>query len=282
MARDAIQIQPWPVSSIAMAPNARCQDAVCVMCRPDGYISPECSNTTYCRLSRGVCQCQCCHSQLSLIAATIGHATKLPLRTWFRAFDLLTQRKRGLPAVQLSRELAVAYNTAWQLKPKSLQVRRERNEQARRFGRIEIDDATGGGERPGTPGRGAAGKPPFVAAVQTCGDGQSTAAGPIALWDGGMRPGCHQGLRALRDRAAQQPASARGRVQLDPHDEAAYRTYNNRSAAYRRFPPYAVASSGIRTPFQSGGINRALRSRGSTNSPMPQRLATMAEARWAS
>lgn len=158
---------------------------------------------TYCRLSRGVYRYQRCHSQASLIAGTIGHGTKLPLRTWFRAFDLLTQRKRGLPAVQLSRELAVAYNTAWQLKPKSVQIRRERNEQARRFGRIEIDDATGGGERLGTPGRGAGGKTPFEAAVQACGDGRSTAAGPIALWDGGVRASCHQGLRALRDRAAE-------------------------------------------------------------------------------
>jgi hypothetical protein len=65
----------------------------------------------------------------------------LPLTTWFLAIYLLTQRKNGLSALQLSRELGVSYNTAWKLKHKLLQVMHERNQGETLAGRIEIDDA---------------------------------------------------------------------------------------------------------------------------------------------
>ena len=42
-------------------------------------------------------------------------------------------------------------------------------------GFIEVDDAYIGGEKPGKPGRGAAGKTPFVAAVQTTAQGHPEA-----------------------------------------------------------------------------------------------------------
>jgi len=96
-----------------------------------------------------------CHHQTSLTAGTIFHATHLPLTTRFLAIYLLTQRKTGLSALQLSRELGVSYNTAWQLKHKLLQVMHERNQGETLAGRIEIDDAYLGGERSGKRGRGA-------------------------------------------------------------------------------------------------------------------------------
>ncbi len=69
--------------------------------------------------------------------------------------------------MQLSRELGVAYNPAWKLKHKLLQIMHERNQGEKLSGRIELDDAYLGGERPGKRGRGAKHKFPFVAAVQT-------------------------------------------------------------------------------------------------------------------
>src|SRR5699024_5574569 len=149
-----------------------CRAALFSMRWPNGFVCSACSNTTYCTLGRGVFQCHHCHQQTSLIAGTIFHATKLPLRTWFLAIYLLTQRKQSVSALQLSRDLGVSYNTAWRLKHKILQVMRERCGGERLAGRIEIDDAYLGGERPGKPGRGAAGKVPFVAAVETSDDGR--------------------------------------------------------------------------------------------------------------
>lgn len=105
--------------------------------------------------ARGLYQCHRCHHQTALTAGTIFHATHLPLTTWFLAIYLLTQRKSGISALQLSRELGVTYNTAWKLNHKLLQVMHERNQGERLSGRIEIDDAYLGGERPGKRGRGA-------------------------------------------------------------------------------------------------------------------------------
>jgi len=79
----------------------------------------------------------------------------------------LTQSKNGVSAMELRRRLGVSYNTAWMLKHKLMQVMLEREATKVLDDRVEIDDAYIGGERAGTRGRGAAGKTPFVAAVQT-------------------------------------------------------------------------------------------------------------------
>jgi len=50
------------------------------------------------------------------------------------------------------------------MKHKLAQVMLERNASKKLKGRVQMDDAYIGGQRPGRPGRGAAGKTPFVAA----------------------------------------------------------------------------------------------------------------------
>jgi ribosomal protein L37AE/L43A len=152
--------------------EAQCRDALFNRRWPDGFVCPECTNATGCMLIRGVYQCHRCHHQTSMTAGTIFHATKLPLRLWFLAIYLLTQRKKSLSALQLSRDLGVSYNTAWKLKHNILQVMLERCDDRCLSGRIEIDDAYLGGERSGKRGRGAAGKFPFIAAVETSADGR--------------------------------------------------------------------------------------------------------------
>ena len=108
----------------------------------------------------------------TIMAGTIFHRTKLPLTTWFRAMYHLTQSKNGISAMELMRRLGVAYNTAWMLKHKLMQVMKEREAGKTLSERVELDDAYIGGERPGKPGRGAEGKTPFIAAVQTDRDGK--------------------------------------------------------------------------------------------------------------
>lgn len=170
MARNLIQFQPG-LSLLAFlelyGSETQCREALLKLRWPKGFVCSACDNTTGCLLSRGVYQCHRCHHQASLTANTIFHATHLPLTTWFLAIYLLTQRKNGLSALQLSRELGISYNTAWKLKHKILQVMLERNQGKRLSGRIEIDDAYLGGERSGKRGRGATHKFPFVAAVAT-------------------------------------------------------------------------------------------------------------------
>ena len=85
----------------------------------------------------------------------------------------LTQSKQGISTIELGRRLGVTQTTAWKLKHKLQQVMLERDARKRLTGRVEIDDAYLGGERTGGKrGRGAPGKTPFVAAVETTADGK--------------------------------------------------------------------------------------------------------------
>ena len=146
----------------------QCREALYRLRWPTGYVCPECGNTTGCEIqARKVYQCHHCHHQTSLTAGTIFHGTKLPLTKWFLAIYLLTQRKKSISALQLSREIGVNYNTAWKLKHKLMQVMMERSQASRLKGVIEMDDAYLGGEKAGKRGRGSRNKIPFVAAVET-------------------------------------------------------------------------------------------------------------------
>ena len=136
-----------------------------------GFVCPECGNNTHCEIkSRKVYQCHHCHRQTSLISGTIFAATKVPLTKWFLTVYILTQRKSSLSALQLKRDIGVSYNTAWKMKHKLMQVMLERQKEEKLSGRIELDDAYIGGERPGTRGRGAEHKAPFIAVVETEGE----------------------------------------------------------------------------------------------------------------
>ncbi len=130
-------------------------------------VCPDCGNSTGCRLSRGLYQYHRCHHQTSLTAGTLFHATHLPLTTWFLAIYLLTQRKSGISALQLSRELGVSYNTAWKLKHRLCRPCTSATRESGSPGASKSMTPTWGGERPGKRGRGAEHRAPFVAAVQT-------------------------------------------------------------------------------------------------------------------
>ena len=97
------------------------------------------------------------------------HWTKLPLTTWFLAIYHLSQSKGGMSSVELARRLGTRQPTAWLVKHKLMAAMAAREaEKPKLAGRVEMDDAYLGGQRSGGKrGRGAAGKTPFVAAVET-------------------------------------------------------------------------------------------------------------------
>ena len=118
---------------------------------------------------RAVYQCNRCKRQVGLTAGTVFHWTKLPLTTWFLAIYHLTQSKGGMSSVELARRLGTRQPTAWLIKHKLMAAMAAREaEKPKLAGRVEVDDAYLGGQRAGGKrGRGAAGKTPFVAAVET-------------------------------------------------------------------------------------------------------------------
>ena len=140
---------------------------------PDGFECPDCGGRPHCVVTRGarkLFQCNACRKQTSVRAGTIFASSKLPLRLWFKAIYLLTQSKKGISSIELSRRLGVTQTAAWMMKHKLKQVMLERNAAKRLKGKVQMDDAYVGGERPGRRGRGANGKTPFVAAVETTDD----------------------------------------------------------------------------------------------------------------
>jgi len=121
--------------------------------------------------------CHRCHHQTSFISGTLFEYTKLPLTTWFLGNIHPDAAEEWASVLELKRLLGISYNAARRLKHKRIQAMQERDDSQPLSGNVQMDNAYLGGERPGGKrGRGAAGKTPFVAAVQTNGDGH-----PIAM-----------------------------------------------------------------------------------------------------
>ena len=135
-----------------------------------GFVCERCGHSGYARMKcRKQAQCNRCKQQTGFTAGTVFHGTKLPLTVWFLAIYHLSQSKGGISSVELGRRLGVRQATAWLMKQKLMRAMLDRDEgKPPMSGRVEIDDAYLGGVRSGGKrGRGAAGKTPFVAAVET-------------------------------------------------------------------------------------------------------------------
>jgi transposase-like protein len=169
MARNKVQFQKGMSEAqfaAAYGTERLCQEALVRWRWPEGFRCPVCEGRKHCIVKRGariLYQCSACRKQTSVTAGTIFASSKLSLCLWFKAMYLLTQSKKGISSLELGRRLGVTQTTAWTLKHKLAQVMIERNAARRLKGDVQIDDAYMGGSRPGTCGRGAAGKTPFVA-----------------------------------------------------------------------------------------------------------------------
>ena len=153
----------------------KCHAALVASRWPEGFRCPCCRDdrhTTFVREHRQYWQCRRCRHQTTVTAGTIFESTKLPLPRWFLAMHLMTQAKNNISTLELKRHLGVRYKAAWLMKHKLLQVMAEREDRRVLDGRVEIDDAYLGGEKPGKHGRGSENKVSFIAAVQTTDDGQ--------------------------------------------------------------------------------------------------------------
>jgi len=178
MARNKVQLQKGMSEAqfeAAYGTEDLCHAALVSWRWPEGFTCPDCEGRRHCIVKRGgriLYQCNACRKQTSVRAGTIFASSKLGLRLWFKAMYLLTQSKKGISSLELGRRLGVTQTTAWTLKHKLAQVMIERNASKRLTGEVQMDDAYLGGSRPGTSGRGAAGKTPFVAAVSITRDGK--------------------------------------------------------------------------------------------------------------
>ena len=150
--------------------EAQCRAALFESRWGGGWACPACGHQRCAGLKgRSVYQCNRCKHQVGLTAGTVFRWTKLPLTTWFLAIYHLGQSKGGMSSVELARRPGTRQSTAWLVKHKLMAAMAAREAGRPKLeGRVEVDDAHLGGERSGGKrGRGAAGKTPFVAAVET-------------------------------------------------------------------------------------------------------------------
>lgn len=133
---------------------------------PDGFHCPRCGNENAWPISDVHYQCTSCNYQASVIAGTIFHKTRKPLKIWFRIIWWLAGQKNGASALGLKRILGLErYETAWTWLHK---LRRAMTTPGRDClnGTVEVDEAYIGGKKPGKRGRGAEGKVLVIIAVE--------------------------------------------------------------------------------------------------------------------
>ena len=178
MASNRIQFQhgmSFPEFIGSFGTEAQCAEAVKAARWPEGFRCPRCGVAEHYVVGHGarkLFQCNGCRHQTSLTAGSLMEHTKLPLTTWFLAIYLETQSKNAISALSLKRQLGVSYPTAWLVKHKLMAVMAEVEDDRQLDGRIELDDAVLGGERPGHRGISGPNKVSFVAAVSTTNDGR--------------------------------------------------------------------------------------------------------------
>lgn len=135
---------------------------------PNGFVCPNCGHGEYyCIAKRRLLQCGKCAHQTSVTAGTVMHRTRTPLRVWFWAIYLTANDKRGLSALQLSKNLDVSYYVAWTMLHKIRKAMKDRDSglESQPFLQLErfISGAGPGGDKTGrgarrTPVRVAVGK----------------------------------------------------------------------------------------------------------------------------
>jgi transposase-like protein len=105
------------------------------------------------RSSRGLLVCRKCQGQTSVLAGTVFHRTRTPLRTWFLAAWEITSQKYGANALGLQRVLGLgSYRTAWawlhKFRRAMVRPNRDRLKEI-----VEVDEIYVGGVEEGGHGR---------------------------------------------------------------------------------------------------------------------------------
>ena len=112
---------------------------------PDGVTCPYCTSkrTAKCEHRH---RCYACKTSFSVTVRTIFHHTHLPLQKWFLVVTLILNAKKGLSALQLSRDLKINKNTAWRITMQIRKAMRETEQRQMLMGIVEMDETYVGGK----------------------------------------------------------------------------------------------------------------------------------------
>nr|WP_256128081.1 IS1595 family transposase [Arthrobacter sp. SDTb3-6] len=116
-------------------------------------------------------RCRGCGRRVSVNAGTVLDRACTPLTVWFETAWLMVASKQGVSALTLQRVTDHgSYQSAWTMTHKLRSVMHQ-SDRDRLRRRVEMDETFIGGDRPGTLGRGAAGKTLVADAIERRGAG---------------------------------------------------------------------------------------------------------------
>ena len=155
--------------------EVRCGEHLTAQRWPKGFVCPRCGGRSRGYMARRrLHECAGCGYQSSVTAGTIFHKTRTPLTSWFWAIYRMSQDKKGISALQLSKEIGVSYPTAWLMQHKIRKAMADRDQGYQLQGLIEVDEGYVGGAEQGESqmGRGAKTKSVVAVAVERLAPGQ--------------------------------------------------------------------------------------------------------------
>lgn len=132
----------------------------------EGFVCPHCGDVCSWKMKGDIRRCQGCRRRVSTISGTIFANTRVPLTAWFETAWAMTTGKQGVSASEIHRTLDLgSYQTAWMMLHRYRQAMGTTGTALLR-GDVEVDETFIGGYKPGTRGRGAAGKVEVAIAVE--------------------------------------------------------------------------------------------------------------------
>ena len=126
-----------------------------------------------------------CRKHFTATTGTCLHATKKPLQDWIYAIYSVMTARKGVSAMQLSKELGCQYRTAWYMLQRIREACDSGMFRLELRGTVELDETHVGGKEKNrrkktNAGRGAVGKAPVGGARERGGD---VVAAPVAKVD---------------------------------------------------------------------------------------------------
>ncbi len=121
-----------------------CRDTLAEIRWKGDVVCPHCGQHHCVKRTDGRFRCNKCKHNFSCLVGTIFENTKIPLQKWFIAMYLISSHKKGVSAMQIKCDCAVAKRTAWFLLQKIRSLYTQTDATALK-GEVEMDEMYLGG-----------------------------------------------------------------------------------------------------------------------------------------